>query len=47
MAEVLSAVKDLGFRAFMIGWGPFGRVNAAIDEAIVRSAREAIGPDSW
>ena len=46
MAEVLSAVKDQGFRAFKIGWGPFGRVNATIDEAIVRSAREAIGSDS-
>lgn len=46
MAEVLSAVKAQGFRAFKIGWGPFGRVNATIDEAIVRSAREAIGPDS-
>ena len=46
MAEVLSAVRAQGFRAFKIGWGPFGRVNATIDEAIVRSAREAIGPDS-
>lgn len=46
MAEVLSAVKAQGFRAFKIGWGPFGRVNTTIDEAIVRSAREAIGSDS-
>jgi len=46
MAEVLSAVRAEGFKAFKIGWGPFGRVNATIDEAIVRSARETIGPDS-
>ncbi len=46
MAEVLSAVRDQGFRAFKIGWGPFGRVSTTIDEAIVRSAREAIGLDS-
>ncbi|MCA9051498.1 MAG: mandelate racemase/muconate lactonizing enzyme family protein, partial [Planctomycetaceae bacterium] len=31
--------------AFKIGWGPFGRRNAATDEAIVRAAREAIGED--
>ncbi|HEY3229947.1 MAG TPA: mandelate racemase/muconate lactonizing enzyme family protein [Roseiflexaceae bacterium] len=35
-----------GFRAFKIGWGPFGRQSAALDEAIVRSARDAIGPDA-
>ncbi|MBT8360826.1 MAG: mandelate racemase/muconate lactonizing enzyme family protein [Desulfobacterales bacterium] len=46
MAEVLGTVKAQGFTAFKIGWGPFGRVNATTDEAIVRSAREAIGPDS-
>jgi len=46
MADVLNGVKAHGFRAFKIGWGPFGRVNASADEAIVRSAREAIGPDS-
>ena len=35
-----------GFRAFKIGWGPFGRQSAALDEAIVRAARDAIGPDA-
>ena len=35
-----------GFRAFKIGWGPFGRQSYAMDEAIVRAAREAVGPDS-
>ena len=46
LAEHLLAVKAQGFTAFKIGWGPFGRTNAALDEAIVRRAREAIGRDS-
>lgn len=45
MRESLLAVKAQGFRAFKIGWGPFGRESAAMDEAIVSAAREAIGPD--
>ncbi len=46
MRDTLLAVKQQGFRAFKIGWGPFGRVNSATDEAIVKAAREAIGPES-
>jgi D-galactarolactone cycloisomerase len=46
LAEHLQSVKAQGFRAFKIGWGPFGRGNAAADEAIVKAARDAIGPDS-
>ena len=46
MKDSLLAIKSQGFRAFKIGWGPFGRHNAATDEAIVKAAREAIGPDS-
>lgn len=45
MRESLQSVKAQGFRAFKIGWGPFGRKSAAMDEAIVEAAREAIGPD--
>lgn len=45
LAEKLSAVKAQGFRAFKIGWGPFGRRNAKTDEAIVAAARQAIGPE--
>ncbi|MEY2613457.1 MAG: hypothetical protein RL069_2269, partial [Planctomycetota bacterium] len=45
MKDSLAQVKQQGFRAFKIGWGPFGRHNAQIDEAIVAAAREAIGPD--
>ncbi|HKQ39634.1 MAG TPA: mandelate racemase/muconate lactonizing enzyme family protein [Verrucomicrobiae bacterium] len=46
LAERLHAIRARGFRAFKIGWGPFGQESAALDEAIVRGAREAIGPDS-
>ena len=43
MPDELLPVKAQGFRAFKIGWGPFGRRNDAMDEAIVRAAREAVG----
>ncbi|MDQ0345858.1 mandelate racemase/muconate lactonizing enzyme family protein [Ancylobacter vacuolatus] len=47
MREVISAHRDRGFQAFKIGWGPFGRRDSArLDEAIVRAAREAAGPDA-
>jgi L-alanine-DL-glutamate epimerase-like enolase superfamily enzyme len=46
LKDHLQRVAADGFRAFKIGWGPFGRRSAATDEAIVRAAREAIGPDA-
>ena len=46
MADELLPVRAQGFRAFKIGWGPFGRRNNATDEAIVKAAREAVGPDN-
>src|SRR5215213_4557937 len=46
LRDHLLHLKAQGFRAFKIGWGPFGRVSHALDEAIVRAAREAIGPDN-
>ncbi len=45
MADELLPFKAKGFRAFKIGWGPFGRRDARTDEAIVCAAREAIGPE--
>ncbi len=45
MKESLSIVRQNGFRAFKIGWGPFGRRNAKTDEAIVAAARESIGDE--
>lgn len=45
LAEKLSKIKDQGFRAFKIGWGPFGRRSEKLDEAIIYSARKSIGDD--
>src|SRR5438105_9299431 len=46
LAEQLAEIRGRGFRAFKIGWGPFGRESFAVDEAIVRAAREAVGEES-
>lgn len=46
LAEQLTAIHAQGFRAFKIGWGPFGKQGFAMDEAIVHAAREAVGADS-
>lgn len=43
MKDHLLQVKAQGFRAFKIGWGPFGRCNSKTDEAIIKAAREAVG----
>src|SRR5690606_13801639 len=43
MGEELLAGMERGFKAFKIGWGPFGRRNAQTDEAIVAAARDAVG----
>jgi L-alanine-DL-glutamate epimerase-like enolase superfamily enzyme len=45
LAEHLHTLIERKFRAFKIGWGPFGRRDYATDEAIVRAAREAVGDD--
>lgn len=45
LAEHLAAVKAQGFRAFKVGWGPFGRESFALDEKIVCAARQAVGPE--
>jgi L-alanine-DL-glutamate epimerase-like enolase superfamily enzyme len=46
LRDHLLQIKSEGFRAFKIGWGPFGRASPALDEAIVRAARDAIGPEA-
>jgi D-galactarolactone cycloisomerase len=44
MGEVVAKYRAQGFRAFKIGWGPFGRAHDhKLDEAIVRAARQAAG----
>lgn len=47
MRDVVAGYHSKGFRAFKIGWGPFGRAyDIKLDEAIVRAARDGIGPES-
>jgi L-alanine-DL-glutamate epimerase-like enolase superfamily enzyme len=46
MTDELSGLRDQGFRAFKVGWGPFGRVDAHTDEELVIAARKAIGDES-
>ena len=51
LADKLLNLKEQGFRAFKIGWGPFGRQTDGcypcytLDEAMVRAARETVGSD--
>ncbi len=45
LSTTLRRLVEEGFRALKIGWGPFGRESAVVDESIVRAAREAVGPD--
>jgi L-alanine-DL-glutamate epimerase-like enolase superfamily enzyme len=46
LADHLQQIAARGFRAFKIGWGPFGRVSHALDEQIVSAARDAVGPEA-
>lgn len=47
MHAALTRFDAQGFRAFKIGWGPFGRRgDSKLDEAIVKAARTAIGDGS-
>ena len=46
MRDLVASYRAMGFRAFKIGWGPFGRSDdARLDEAIVAAAREGAGDD--
>jgi D-galactarolactone cycloisomerase len=43
MADEIVKYRELGFRAFKIGWGPFGRRDDhRLDEAIVNAARSEL-----
>ena len=43
MTEEIVRYREQGYRAFKIGWGPFGRSDSyQRDEAIVRAAREVL-----
>ena len=45
LSEILGELKVRKFKAFKIGWGPFGRKDTAYDEVIVKAARIAVGSD--
>jgi len=42
LVNKLARYKEQGFRAFKMGWGPFGRQRDASDEAILYTAREIL-----
>ncbi len=46
LSAELQSIRAQGFQAFKIGWGPFGRHSNAMDEQIVRAARDAVGPEA-
>ena len=43
LREKLTHAIQRGFRAIKLGWRPFGRHDAKMDELLVRTAREVIG----
>lgn len=45
LREKLLEQVERGFRAIKMGWRPFGRVSRQLDELLVRTARDAVGPD--
>jgi len=45
LRDKLQEVTARGFRAIKMGWRPFGRVDRRLDELLVKTARETVGPD--
>jgi D-galactarolactone cycloisomerase len=45
LQERLEEVCAAGFRAIKLGWRPFGRQDRRLDEFLLRTARETVGPD--
>jgi L-alanine-DL-glutamate epimerase-like enolase superfamily enzyme len=45
LREKLQRATALGFRAIKLGWRPFGRRDRKTDEALVKTARDTVGPD--
>jgi L-alanine-DL-glutamate epimerase-like enolase superfamily enzyme len=43
MVENLTTGLEKRFRAFKLGWGPFGRVDRGRDEELVKTARRTVG----
>src|SRR5205823_7879474 len=45
LRQTLQQTVARGFKAIKLGWRPFGRRDHRTDELLVRTAREAVGPD--
>jgi L-alanine-DL-glutamate epimerase-like enolase superfamily enzyme len=45
LRDKLQAQLDRGFRAIKMGWRPFGRVSHKLDERLIQTARETVGPE--
>jgi len=45
LREKLIVQVSRGFRAIKMGWRPFGRVSRKMDELLVKTARETVGPN--
>lgn len=45
LRDTLQATVARGFRAIKLGWRPFGRRSSQFDEVLVRTARDAVGPE--
>jgi L-alanine-DL-glutamate epimerase-like enolase superfamily enzyme len=45
LRDQLQAQLARGFRAIKMGWRPFGRVSRQLDELLVKTARDTVGPD--
>ncbi len=45
MRDNLHRTLERGFRAIKLGWGPFGRITSKMDETLVRTVRETVGPE--
>jgi L-alanine-DL-glutamate epimerase-like enolase superfamily enzyme len=45
LREKLQRQVARGFRAIKMGWRPFGRVSRALDELLIKTARETVGDE--
>jgi len=45
LRESLHETVARGFKAIKLGWRPFGRGDRASDELLIRTARDAVGPN--
>ena len=44
--RIAAGLRERGYRAAKFGWGPMGKFSEANDIALVRAAREGMGPDA-